>query len=351
MDPFLLANIEQTFIIFTKSLGISTLFAYPIYKLLIHLKAKQTISKHLPENHQIKNGTPNMGGLIIFPGFLISILYSPYFTSATVPLKYSFIAISFGILGVVDDTVIPRISNCRGFHWITKIILQFIIAAISIYMTEIHTFPLPFLHPYFEYLLGILYILFFVNAVNFTDGLDGLALIVTSLYATFIINSSWILFLNGNYYISILDISIVLTALIGGIIPLKILNSYPAKIFMGDTGSMTIGAILGLASWQMIITHLSKIHIEQTNLLDFLFSSNALIIYSTFVASLLLFVELILVPIKLFFIKTLKWYLPIRTPLHHGLEAFGWPETKITHLFSMIQFLLGLLGFYMILHI
>jgi phospho-N-acetylmuramoyl-pentapeptide-transferase len=264
------------------------------------LKADAIISQYTPE-HAGKAGTPSMGGIAPLLGVLATCVISLSFWGRGSASSLSIIVglIGFGLLGFVDDFVIPRaMRGKRGFGWTQKLVLQIGITALMVAIL------MP--NGLFQLLASGFLILFFANAVNFSDGLDGLCggLLIVAAHA-FAVGSQ----------------NMVSLALIGALIPFLILNAPPAKIFMGDVGALPFGAALGV-----IIASASVLKNES--------------ILPLIPVSLIFILELALVPLQLFWVKMFKRRLIPASPVHHSFEKMGWPETRITAIFILIQVVL-----------
>ncbi len=320
------------------------IFSKPIYHFILNLKVGQRVSEYLPENHQKKSGTPNLGGLMLMPPLLGLMFFQDYFHDSNIIWRYIFLGLGFGLLGFLDDYLVPKLFGSRGFTWKVKQLLQLIIVLVPLLFLSDGKSGMPFVSSYTQLLLGVLTILFFVNAINFTDGLDGLAASVSKIYSLSLIVITSILYMKSGGSLHLLDIPLILVVLIASLIPLLYYNVPPARVFMGDTGSMLIGAVLGMVVWDILTIYVPTIPVENITFMQFLFSSKASIIFSLGIATLLIFFELVLVPIKLFFIKIFGWYMPFKTPLHHGLEQIGWQETRVTGVLILVQVLLSVLG-------
>jgi phospho-N-acetylmuramoyl-pentapeptide-transferase len=286
------------------SLVVASVLAVPILKLLSLLKSKQTVSQFVPE-HQKKQGTPTMGGLIILAGAL-SGLVGLGVSGVSSAWAYLLLLLGFALIGFVDDYVVPKLMKSkRGLGWKQKLAMQVLLAAGVLYAEGIKQ-PLPIA-------LGVFLILFFSNAYNFADGLDALA---GSLGLFLFLGIAAIGLLVGNQ-----PVPAVCLCLVGGFVPFLMLNAPPAKVFMGDVGSLPIGASIGL-----MYMDLGARSTEPTTLFP------ALAVLSVMMAA-----ELIPVPIQIFSVKLFGKRIPFKTPIHHGFEARGWPETRIVWRFAMVQ--------------
>lgn len=271
----------------------SALLAWPALAILRRAKSLSVISPFVPETHQLKKGTPNMGGLFVVAAILIAVfIVSP---SGVWPIAILIVGMS--TIGFLDDYVMPVFANKGGLRWIPKLLLQIIV--VGAYAVWIGFGSETFIAAFF--------ILFFANAVNFTDGLDALASSVVILaLVPFVIAAQ-----TG------LVIALGLSAM-GALGPFLFLNSPPAKIFMGDVGALAIGGIYG-----------------------FVFSESP---WGTnvwpWIVSAILILELVLVPIQIGALKTIKRRIFPATPIHHGFEKMGWPESKVLWTFVTAQFAL-----------
>jgi phospho-N-acetylmuramoyl-pentapeptide-transferase len=304
----------------------SALLAYPIYKTLLAMKSRQTVSQHAPEGHQIKQGTPTMGGLIPLAGILTMSLWR-FFSKEGLDATHwwhAAIALSFGFgaIGFVDDYVVPRlIKGSRGLGWKQKIVMQFAFAGLGAWLMLGAVD--------WRFWITVFVILFYSNAFNFADGLDGLA-------------STLLLAIAGGLLgMSLMQFSDVTTAplmagMCGAIIPFLYLNAPPAKVFMGDVGSLPIGALLGAAC--------CSIAFSRPNGDGTLWGFDVDRIVGVKVISIIMAFELIPVPLQIFSVKVFKKKLFPYTPIHHAFEKAGWKETRVVAMFALTQFLLCLLA-------
>ncbi len=300
---------------------------------------RQTIRKDGPKSHLSKSGTPTMGGVLILFSFIVSVILWGNLSNTYVYIVLSS-AIIFGAIGFLDDILKIRNKSSDGLNAKQKYAVQSLAAIIIgywIFQTAgvEHQLVVPFVKDFY-YTLGLFgFIIFsyFVivgtsNAVNLTDGLDGLAIMPVILVAgTFGIFA----YLSSNYnfanYLSIpflpnvSEVVVICAALIGSSMGFLWFNSYPANIFMGDVGSLSLGALLGVIA---IIIH--------QELLLF-------IIGGVFVLEALS-VILQVGSYKLFNKKRIF----LMAPLHHHFERKGWSEPKIIVRFWMITMVLVLIG-------
>jgi phospho-N-acetylmuramoyl-pentapeptide-transferase len=296
----------------------AAILALPIFKGLIALKSRQTVSQYVAE-HAHKQGTPTMGGLIILAGGLPAMGYWAYVAGFSKVLPVLILAVGYALIGFVDDFVLPRVKKgSRGFGWIPKLGLQVAIAGLAVWLGE----------PYkvIPAIIAVFFILFFSNAYNFTDGLDWLAGTVFVAFALGLGVTAYVL--EREYWL------FPLVGLLGAIIPFLVLNRPPARIFMGDVGSMPIGGVLGLAvtAIMMPASNLVSYPVEGPKA-DFelaVFGLMALL-------SIVMIVELVPVPLQILSVKLRKKRLFPMTPIHHAFQKAGWPETRIVGLFFGVQ--------------
>lgn len=303
---------------------VSIFCALVLLPILRKLKAGQRLSVYLEEVHQEKQGTPTMGGLI----FIITtiIVLSLLFLLEKINVSYSLIIIlftffSYATLGMVDDILIIKRRNNKGLTEGSKLLFQLIIALLFFYLfMKAGNEPLLWIHSLgFKLDIGWFYGLFILfvlvassNAVNITDGLDGLAggLSVIAFLAFGIISfgTGW---LEGYE-----EIGLFCFSLIGSILGFLVFNVSPAKVFMGDTGSLAIGATLGAIS---IITRHEVLLI---------------------LIGIVFVIETASCIIQIIYYKLTKKRLFPMTPIHHTFEKRGWKEREIVKLFWII----GLFG-------
>ncbi|SKA77020.1 Phospho-N-acetylmuramoyl-pentapeptide-transferase [Clostridium sp. USBA 49] len=295
----------------------------PIFIPILHrLKFGQNIREEGPKSHRKKAGTPTMGGLIfIFSSFItMAILVRKPSDEAMVAL-YAFIA--FGIIGAIDDILKIIHKKNLGLKSGQKMILLIIVSAIFGYYASKNFIDgtviiIPFFQKSIDLGKGyipfiILYYAATTNAVNLTDGLDGLATSVTLLVMTFFALLSFGL---GHY-----TLSIFCGVVAGSLLGFLRYNAFPAQIFMGDTGSLALGGAIATVAMilklPLLVIIVGGIYVIET------FS-----------------VILQVASFKLTGKRIFKM-----SPLHHHFELSGWHETKIVSVFSIITVILCLIAF------
>ena len=293
-----------------------------------------------PDEHIIKKiGTPTMGGVLILVGLFSSILLWGNLSSPYIWVLI-FIVTSFGLLGAYDDYKIIKFSNSSGVSFKSKIIIQIIIAVLGILiLTHFTDHPdLKNLYfPFFKNLLinlGWFFIPFSVfiivgssNAVNLTDGLDGLATVPVILVAGCF---AFISYVTGNivfseylqipYIEGVGEVTVFLGSVIGACLGFLWFNAPPAKIFMGDTGSLALGGSLGAVG--IITKH--EIVLAITGGLFVLEATSVIVQVLSY---------------KLTGKRVFKM-----APIHHHFEKKGWAESTIVVRFWIISIILAMIG-------
>lgn len=307
---------------------ISVIMGYFMIPLLKKLNIGQRISVFVGSSHKNKNGIPTMGGLIFIVPTIITILIM-YFTNKininSNLLIILFVFIAYAFLGFLDDFMKIKKKQNEGLTDVQKLLGQVIIAVVFffIYMKS-GSEPLLWFHAFnLKINIGWIYgffILFVLvassNAVNITDGLDGLAGGL-SFIATLVLGViSW----STNWLLGYQDIAIFCFILAGAILGFLVYNVYPARVFMGDTGSLAIGGALG--SIAILTRH------------ELTFA----VIMGVFV------IETLSVIIQVFSVLVFKRKVFLMTPLHHNFEKLGWKEQDIVKVFWIAGLVLGALA-------
>ncbi len=325
MVSFLLASI------------ITVVFGFIFIKWMRKKQFGQIIRDDGPESHLKKAGTPTMGGVVIIGSIVVSMLVSGNFAAPTI-LATLVVMFSYFTLGYIDDYLKVLKKDSKGISGRGKLFWQSITAAVvgfflikyNIIDTQIY---LPFVKgPLVD--LGWFYILFIMlvvvgssNAVNLTDGLDGLAIgpIITSAAALGILSymaghTQLAQYLYIPYIEGAGELMIICAAMVGAGVGFLWYNSYPAQIFMGDVGSLSLGGVLG------IISVLTKN--------EFLF----VIVGGVFV------VEAMSVILQVGSYKLRKKRIFKMAPIHHHFELLGWPEPKVIVRFWIISIFLAIIS-------
>lgn len=296
---------------------------------LKRLKVGQSVSRLINIRHLKKDGTPTIGGLIfILPTlFIMLILYlrgSIDLNSNLIILLFVFIA--YGTLGFIDDFLKVKFHNNKGLPTLGKLALQTVIAIVfyiifmrnggdtTVVISSLNNLTIPL-----GWGFGIFIFLVLVgttNAVNITDGLDGLAggLSAMAFLAFGVI--AW----GSNWISGYQEIAIFAFVVVGSLLAFLVYNTHPAKVFMGDTGSLALGA--ALATIAILTRHeLSLVLIGGVFVVETLSSLIQII------------------AIRKFHKKVFK-----KAPLHHHFEELGWEENDIVKLFWVVGFLLSMIG-------
>lgn len=307
---------------------LSLISGFILIPLLKKLNAGQTVSRLINERHLKKDGTPTLGGLIFIISTLLVliILYIKGSIEVTPALKILiFVFLAYGALGFIDDYKKIKYKNNEGLTTLAKLMLQIIIAILFyiIFIKNGGDTTLEITSLGIDINMGWGYIIFILlvlvgttNAVNITDGLDGLCggLSVMSFLAYGVIawGTTWL----AGYQ----EIAIFSFVLIGGVLGFLVFNTYPAKVFMGDTGSLALGG--ALATIAILTRH----------------ELSLIVIGGVFVVETLSSLIQI-ISIRKFNKKVFK-----KAPLHHHFEELGWSETDIVKLFWVVGLLLAMLG-------
>lgn len=320
-----MGSLEQAVYAIMIAFVIGVILCPIVIPLLRRLKFGQNVRDDGPESHLAKQGTPTMGGISFLIAFVVTSIF--FMKGNADGQMILLVTLGYGIIGFLDDYIKIVKKRSLGLRAYQKLGLQLIVTGIfcAYMLREIGTaIYIPFMRG-LTLDLGILFIPFLfiavlgtVNGVNLTDGLDGLSSGVTLLVAAFFMIVSWAA---GS------TISPVCGAIIGGLLAFLIFNSYPAKVFMGDTGSLALGGFVAATAFVLKMP-----------------------IFIVIVGFVYLW-EAITVLLQVGWFKlTKKKYGEGRrlfkmAPFHHHLEKCGWRETKVVTLFYVATALLCLVGF------
>jgi len=299
---------------------ILSLLVIPILK---RLKVGQVVRNDGPKTHLSKQGVPTMGGIIIL--FAVTVMGIINYKDITSVFPVLLVTLGFGVVGFVDDFIKLVLKNPKGLKPSYKMLGLLIVSSAYIWYilyqgigTE--TF-LPIIQKY-VILPGYLFIPFIIvvllavtNSVNLTDGLDGLATGVVSIIATFFTIVALILKQTEAVYLSSL--------MIGACLAFLMFNLHPAKIMMGDTGSLALGGFIGAIAIYLKIP--------------------LLLILVAFIPV----AEALSVMIQVVYFKKTGKRIFKMAPLHHHFELSGWKETKVVALFWSITFVLCIFGLWL----
>ncbi|MBE6049859.1 MAG: phospho-N-acetylmuramoyl-pentapeptide-transferase [Clostridium sp.] len=317
LTGFLNSKIIVAFVI---GLIVSIVLGPIIIPILHKLKFGQNIRKEGPQSHLKKAGTPTIGGLIFIISIVVVMICSRYsLTDKGMVVLYGTLA--FGLIGFLDDMLKIIHKENEGLTAKQKLALQVVFSiAIAIYGYKVMgtAISIPFTDIQLD--LGWLYVPFVIfyflavtNAVNLTDGLDGLATSVTILVLTFFSIVATKLGVNS--------VAVFSVGLTGALLGFLKYNAYPAKVFMGDTGSLALGG--AIATIMLVL---------QTPLL-------VIIVGGIYV------IENLSVIIQVTSFKLTGKRVFKMAPIHHHFEHCGWSEVKIVTVFSLVTFILCIIGF------
>ena len=307
---------------------VSTILAVIIIPLLKRLKVSQSVSIYLRLSHKNKEGTPTAGGLIFILSTLLIILL--LYVLDKINFSYTLLIViftlfSYGLIGFVDDFLIIKRRSNEGLTKWQKLLMQIIVALIFFYLfMKGGNEPLLWIHTlHFKLNIGFLYGVFILfvlvassNAVNLTDGLDGLAAGLSLIcFFTFGIISEFTGWLDGYE-----DISILAFVLVGSLLGFLIFNVNPAKVFMGDTGSLSLGATLG--AYAIMTRH------------------EILLI----LIGIVFVIETVSCIIQIVYYKFTKKRFFLMTPIHHTFEKRGIEEVNIVRLFWVVGLIASLIS-------
>ena len=318
--------INETILAIIIAFAISALLCPIVIPFLHKLKFGQQVRDDGPQAHLKKQGTPTMGGLMILSSIIITSLFYIWDYPKIIPVL--FVTVGFGIIGFLDDYIKIVMKRSEGLNPVQKLIGQIVITGVFAYYLvtsgEVGTAMLiPFTGGFENGLylnLGILFVpaVFFItlgtdNGVNFTDGLDGLCTSVTILIATFLT----IVAVGEDS-----GISPITGAVVGSLLGFLLFNVYPAKVFMGDTGSLALGGFVASAAFMMQMP---------------IFIAIIGLIYLVEVLSVIIQVT--------YFKKTGGKRIFKMAPIHHHFELCGWSETRVVAVFSIVTSILCLVAY------
>ena len=314
--------INETIIAVIIAFAVSAVLCPVVIPFLHRLKFGQQVRDDGPQTHLKKQGTPTMGGIVILAGIIItSLIYIRSYPKIGMVL---FMTVGFGVVGFLDDYLKVVKKQSEGLNPVQKLIGQVIITGIFAYYVV--TSPdlgtdmlIPFTGIYMHFPVWLFVpALFFIilgtdNGVNFTDGLDGLCTSVTIIVAVFLT------------FVAIKEnsgISPITGAVIGSLMGFLLFNLYPARVFMGDTGSLALGGFVASSAFMMEMP---------------IFIAIVGLIYLVEVLSVIIQVT--------YFKKTGGKRFFKMAPIHHHFELCGWSETRIVGVFSIITAILCLIAY------
>ncbi len=292
-------------------------FLIPVLR---RLKIGNTEREEL-KSHQVKNGTPSMGGLMFLLAIVVTSLFFLQGHSDILPILL--VTLGFGLIGFFDDYLKVVRKKSDGLLAWQKMLLEILVTALFLVYVLRADISLAMRIPFGggeQLSLGILaFPVFFlaiigtVNGVNFTDGLDGLASTVTIVVAAFFAVASMVL---GG------DVSPICGAVIGGLLGFLLYNVYPARVFMGDTGSLALGGFVAATAYMLQLP------------------------IFILIVGLIYWIEILSVMLQVGYFKLTHGKRIFRmAPIHHHFELGGWSETKVVAVFSIVTALLCLLAY------
>ena len=298
-----------------------------LIKYLHVLKFGQAIREEGPQSHMHKKGTPTMGGISFIVATVLALIIAMFIDSSNIKYYFLFIytTISFSIIGYIDDMLIVVKKKNDGLAPRKKLMLQILFSVIFYVLVKFIYEDINYIYiPGLEYQLNIsyLYMVFvvfwqtgFSNAVNLTDGLDGLATSVTIITTS---TFALLAYKENNF-----PVFVFCLVLVGALIGFLLFNKNPAKIFMGDTGSLALGGILAAIS---IILHKE---------IAFIF------------IGLVYILETLSVIIQVAYFKKTGKRIFKMSPLHHHFELSGYGEVKTVYLFVIIALISSGVGYFL----
>lgn len=315
------------YLVFIITFAISMIFAPFYIKFAKKVKFGQTISEYVGE-HNAKQGTPTMGGLIfIFPTILVSIFF--FKGQKLVPILCLAVFAAYALVGFLDDYIKIKFKRNLGLRPYQKIIFQLLIAIIVAVFAfrnpELSQIWLPFSKTRVNFgwlVIPYIVIVFLAttNSVNLTDGLDGLAgsvsfvfFVVMAFVAAFYIRSA-----GEEYALQAQNLNLIFYATSGGLLAFLVFNFFPAKIFMGDTGSLALGGLMSV----VCVLNGTSLYIP--------------------IVGLMFVVSSVSVILQVLHFKRTRKRIFLMAPFHHHLEHKGMYETKIVFIYIVVTFILGL---------
>ena len=301
-----------------------TVLLCPIFIPILHrMKFGQFIREEGPESHLKKAGTPTMGGIVMLAAFTVSSL--AYMLNESQIFPVILLTVGFGFIGFLDDFIKLAKKRSLGLRAWQKLGLQIVLTGYFAYVImndypELTQIIIPFTGGQVVWNLGILFVPFVfiavlgtVNGANFTDGLDGLATSVTVVIAMFFVVLS--LKIGSPVYLTAM-------IMIGTLLGFLIFNTYPAKVFMGDTGSLALGGFVAAEAFMLKVP---------------LFIIIVAFIYLAEILS-------VMIQVSYFKITHGKRIFKM-SPIHHHFELSGFEETRVVAMFTVVTILCCFIGF------
>ncbi len=303
------------------SFAISVVLSPIFIPFLKKLKFGQYVRDEGPQSHLKKAGTPTMGGLIILCSVLITSLLFTRTHKQIIPVL--FVTLGFGLIGFLDDYIKVVMKRSLGLRAWQKMLGQFVVTAVFCYYvlnksslgtdTLIPFYGMITLPKTFFIVLMFFVVIGTVNGANLTDGLDGLATSVTACISTFF---AVVAIGTGN------GISPIACAVTGALLGFLVYNVYPARVFMGDTGSLALGGFVAAAAYMLKMP------------------------FFIVIVGFIYLMESVSVMLQVSYFKITHGKRIFKmTPIHHHFELCGWSETRVVTVFSIITGLLCLVAY------
>lgn len=311
-------DLTAAVITFLTAFAVSAVSGRFLIPFLRSLKAGQTERGEGPKSHLKKTGTPNMGGLMILLGVTVGSLLPFRGHMQSIPILI--LTIGFGIIGFADDYIKVVKKRSDGLFASQKLVLQIVVALLfAFYVQKIHYVPLSMKIPFmsgrfldlgiFNIPVMVFIIVATVNGTNFTDGVDGLASCVTIAVTVFFVIAA---------AAAASGVITAGTAMIGALLGFLLYNAYPAKVFMGDTGSLALGGFVAGMAYMLRLPMFIPV-------IGFIY-----------------FIEVVSVMIQvLWFRRTGGKRFFRMAPIHHHFELGGWSEVRVVAVFTIITVVLG----------
>ena len=305
---------------------LSVIMGLILIPLLKRLKIKQKVSVFLKKRHQEKNGTPTMGGLIFIIPTILTVIILLFMNKIELTENLfivMFVFIAYALLGFIDDYLSIKRGHNEGLTEIQKLFGQLLIALIFFYIfmrsgsspvLDIHTLGIKINMGWFYGIFLLFVLVASSNAVNLTDGLDGLAGGLSAIAFLAFALISW----NSKYVAGSEDIAIFCFILVGSLLGFLLFNTHPAKVFMGDTGSLALGGTL--ASVAIITSH----------------EITLIIVAGVFV------VETLACIIQMISVRYFHRKVFLMAPLHHHFEKLGWDERDVVKVLWTVGLMLSM---------
>lgn len=307
--------------------GVTVAFGPILIPALRKFKFGQSILEEGPSWHKSKQGTPTMGGIMFIIAIVIAFAAAGFRFYTTgdykAPAALTLAAV-YGLIGFADDFIKVKKKRNLGLTAMQKIILQTIAAAgFLLFLTLKKAITTSFLIPFTDitvelgaayYILAMLVLVGMVNAVNLTDGIDGLASSVTVPVALFFALSA--------FRVGAMGIGCLSTALLGGMFGFLVFNFHPAKVFMGDTGSLFIGGMVCALAFVLNMP------------------------FVILLAGIVYLCEAVSVMIQVGVFKLTHKRVFKMTPIHHHFELSGWNEVKIVYVFTLVSLIACIIAYF-----